>query len=250
MIRILITGICGKMGENLMNCVGADGDAEVVCGVDPAGGSPHGVAVYPDFTKVPRQPDVIVDFSSPAALGGELAYAAERGVPLVIAATGYTQEQLEEIKAASLRTAIFRSANFSIGVNLLAKLIKEAALALGEGFDVEICERHHRYKADAPSGTALLLAESANAAYGNSRPLKMGRNGIEGKRGNEIGIHSLRGGTIVGEHEVMFAGEDEIITLSHSARSKAVFASGALKAAKWLCGKPAGMYGMDDLLNS
>lgn len=250
MIRILITGICGKMGENLMNCVGSDGDAEVVCGVDPAGGSPHGVAVYPDFTKVPRQPDVIVDFSSPAALGGELAYAAERGVPLVIAATGYTQEQLEEIKAASLRTAIFRSANFSIGVNLLAKLIKEAALALGEGFDVEICERHHRYKADAPSGTALLLAESANAAYGNSRPLKMGRNGIEGKRGNEIGIHSLRGGTIVGEHEVMFAGEDEIITLSHSARSKAVFASGALKAAKWLCGKPAGMYGMDDLLNS
>ena len=169
-------------------------------------------------------------------------------MPAVIASTGYTPEQLEEIKAASEKVAIFRTANFSLGINLLCELVKKAAETLGEKFDIEIIEKHHSQKVDAPSGTALMLADSANSAFGGSKPYVNGREGIVGKRGNEIGIHAVRGGTIVGEHEVLFCGEDEIISLSHSARSKKVFAAGAIKAAKWLAGKKAGHYDMKDLL--
>lgn len=248
MIKVLVCGALGKMGANIRELLSDDGEAKAVCGVDPRGDGKGEFPVYPSFAEVKEDVDVIIDFSSPAALADELGYAVKKGVPVVLASTGYTPEQLADIKAASAKVAIFRTANFSLGVNLLCELVKKAAETLGEKFDIEIVEKHHSQKVDAPSGTALMLAESANSAFGGSKPYMNGREGIVGKRGNEIGIHAVRGGTIVGEHEVMFCGEDEIVTLSHSARSKKVFAAGAIKAAKWLAGKKAGHYDMKDLL--
>lgn len=247
MKKALILGINGKMGKNVADMLKNDGEMQVVCGVDllPSDNLPP---VYTSFNEVKAVPDVIIDFSSPAALCGELDWAVKKGVPVVLAATGYAEEHLKLIDKAAEKTAVFKTGNFSLGINLLSKLVKKAAETLGESFDIEIIERHHNQKVDAPSGTALMLAESANSAFGGEKPCVKGRDGICGKRQNEIGIHAVRGGTIVGEHEVMFAGEDEIITLSHSARSKKVFAAGAIKAAKWLCGKPAGLYDMNDLL--
>lgn len=260
MINVLICGICGKMGANLTELLGGDGEARVVCGVDPRGEEISGkistvvggknceVPVYKSFETVSEKPDVIIDFSSPAALDGELAYAEKFKVPVVIASTGFTAEQLKKIDVTAKKVAIFRTANFSLGINLICDLVKKAAETLGENFDVEIIERHHNRKADAPSGTALMLADSVNSAFETPKPYLNGRSGIVGKRGNEIGIHAVRGGTIVGEHEVSFCGEDEIITIAHSARSKKVFAAGAIAAAKWLAGKGAGLYAMKDML--
>ncbi len=247
MIDVLICGIGGKMGENLVGVLKDDGGARVVCGVDlhPAAGE---IPVYSSFDDVKEKVDVIIDFSSPAALKGELEWAVKNGVPAVLASTGYSAEDLKYIDECSKKIAIFRTANFSVGVNLLVKLVKEAAEALGEQFDIEIIEKHHNRKVDAPSGTALMLADGANAAFGGEKEFLYGREGAVGKRKSEIGIHAVRGGTIVGEHDVMFAGEDEIITLSHSARSKRVFAAGAVKAAKWLVGKSSGKYDMNDVL--
>ncbi len=247
MINALICGALGKMGGVVREIMLADGGITPVCGVDtrPLGGD---MPVYTGFASVKEKIDVIVDFSSPAALSAEMEYAVKNRIPAVLAATGYTEEQKAFIDECAKETAIFRTANFSLGVNLLCKLVKTAARTLGADFDIEIIEKHHNKKADAPSGTALMLAESANEASDGGKPFIYGRFGTTGKRGNEIGIHAVRGGTIVGEHEVMFCGEDEIITLSHSARSKRVFAAGAVKAAVWLCGKPAGRYDMDDML--
>lgn len=251
MIKVAVCGACGKMGANILNLLENDDGAVAVVGVDPMGESGF-VKTVKSFTEVATEgndkPDVIIDFSSPKALAGELEYAVNNNVPVVIGSTGFTPEQLATIDKTSTKVAIFRTANFSLGVNLLCKLVKEAAETLGEKFDIEIIEKHHSQKIDAPSGTALMLAKSANEAFGGTKPYVNGREGICGKRGNEIGLHAVRGGTIVGEHEVDFCGEDEIITLSHSARSKRVFAAGAIKAAKWLAGKGAGKYDMGDLL--
>lgn len=248
MLNALICGIGGKMGRNIFEILQNDEKVRVVCGVDPHTPEGINVPVYADFKHINEDVDVIIDFSSPAALEGELEYATAKGVPAVIASTGFSQEQLEAIKEASKKTAIFKTANFSLGVNLMVNLVKKAADVLGENFDVEIIERHHNKKVDAPSGTALMLAEAVNGEFAEKRNYVEGRSGMVGRRGNEIGIHAVRGGTIVGEHEVMFAGDDEIITVTHSARSKRVFAAGAVKAAKWLPSKSAGMYDMNDLL--
>lgn len=247
MIKALICGINGKMGGYVAEALSTDKDAELVCGVDVVSRGETKTPVYSSFAQINEQVDVIIDFSSPAALKGELEWAKTQHVPIVLAATGYSMEDLKLIDEAAGEIAVFRTANFSLGVNLLVKLVKQAAETLGEDFDIEIVEKHHRMKADAPSGTALMLADSANSAFDGQKQYLNGRNGIVGKRGNEIGVHAVRGGTIVGEHEVIFAGEDEIITLSHSARSKRVFAAGAVRAAKWICGKPAGRYSMDDM---
>ena len=247
MINILVCGICGKMGANICEVIAADGGAQVVCGVDICE-STLNIPLYKSFSEVKESVDVIIDFSSPAALHSELEWAKTRHVPVILATTGYSADDLDYIEKCSSEIAIFKTANFSIGVNLLVKLVRKAAEALGESFDIEIIEKHHRLKADAPSGTALMLAESANSAFGNTKDYVNGRDSILGKRGGEIGLHAVRGGTVVGEHEVMFAGEDEIITLSHSARSKKVFAAGALNAAKWIIGKPAGKYDMSNVL--
>lgn len=233
------------MGKTVLSLLENDKNAKVVCGVDTKIPQDIGVPVYLSFDGVKEKADVILDFSSPAALDGLLAYAVKNSVPCVLAATGYSDEQIKQIENASKKVAIFKTANFSLGVNLLIKLVRQAAETLGENFDIEIIEKHHNKKADAPSGTALMLAESANSAFGNKKQLLNGR---QGKRGNEIGLHSVRGGTIVGEHEVIFAGEDEIVTLSHSARSKSVFAAGAIKAACFIAGKPAGLYNMENII--
>lgn len=249
MKRALICGICGKMGANLTELLKDDSEMQVVCGVDlhTKEGLPP---VYASFNEVEEEVDVIIDFSSPAVLRNELEWAVKNNIPVVLAATGYDSEQLNLIDEASEKIAVFKTGNFSLGINLLVKLVNKAAKTLGEDFDIEIIEKHHNLKVDAPSGTALMLAESVSAAYDGGKPFINGRAGIVGKRGNEIGIHAVRGGTIVGEHEVMFAGEDEIITLSHSARSKRVFAVGAIRAAKWLVGKPHGKYDMNDVLEN
>ena len=247
MIKVLICGACGKMGANLIELLASDCEAAAICGVDMSGDK-CAIPVYPSFDKAEDKVDVIIDFSSPAVLDGELEYAKAHRVPLVIASTGFTQEQLDSIAEAAKSIAVFRTANFSLGVNLICELVKKAAQTLGDGFDIEIIEKHHNKKADAPSGTAIMLAESANCAFGKSKPYLYGRSGLIGKRGNEIAIHAVRGGTIVGEHEVDFCGEDEIITVTHSARSRKVFAAGAIKAAKWIIGKDAGLYDMKDML--
>ncbi len=224
-------------------------NGEVVCGVDlyPTQ-KPY--PVYSSIAEVKEEVDVIIDFSSPSALHGNLEYCKAHGINAVLASTGYSEADLQEIALASKQIGVFKTGNFSLGVNLLQSLVKKAAEVLGSGFDVEIVERHHNQKKDAPSGTALMLAESVNEGFANEKHFVYGREGAVGARNqNEIGIHAVRGGNIVGEHEVSFAGEDEIITLSHSARSRKVFATGAVKAAKWLVGKPAGLYDMTDLFN-
>ena len=250
MLNFLICGIAGHMGGNILELLKDDGEARAACGVDVRLPENFAGKVFPSFGEVDENVDAVIDFSSPACLNGELEYCTARKVPAVIAATGYTGEQLKLIERAAQETAVFRTANFSVGVNLLVKLVREAAQFLGESFDIEIVEKHHNLKKDAPSGTALMLADAANSAFEQKKPYIYGREGITGARGREIGLHAVRGGTIVGEHDVMFCGEDEIITLSHSARSKKVFAAGAIRAAKWIAGKPAGMYDMKDLLGN
>ncbi len=251
MIQILISGICGHMGKNVLELVAADPETECVCGVDLKAGEICGVPVYSSFADVRQKIDVVIDFSSASNLENILTFARRTGAAVILAATGYTQAQLEQIGEASKQVPLFKTANLSVGINLLQKLVSEAAAFLGEDFDIEIVEKHHNLKKDAPSGTALMLAESANAAFAGEKEYVYGREGMVGARQKkEIGIHAVRGGTIVGEHEVMFAGEDEIITLAHSARSKKVFAAGAVRAAKFMCGKPAGKYDMHDVLSA
>ncbi len=249
MVSILISGILGHMGKNVAELVAADPDTVCVAGVDLHAANSCNVPVYTSFSDVTEHVDVVIDFSSAANLDNLLAFAEKTGCGVVLATTGYSEAQLLQIEQASKKIPLFKTANLSVGINLLQKLVRQAAAFLGESFDVEIIERHHNLKKDAPSGTAFMLAESVNQAFDGEKQFVYGRQGLIGARDkSEIGIHAVRGGTIVGEHEVMFAGEDEILTLSHSARSKKVFAAGAVKAAKFLCGKPAGKYDMQDVL--
>ena len=246
--KILLCGACGKMGGNVLELLKEDKEAVAVCGVDLYPRAME-IPVYDSFAKVQESADVIIDFSSPVGLTERLEYAKAHGMGIVLASTGFTAEDLALINHYAKEIAIFKTANLSLGVNLMQALIKTAAEVLGEGYDVEIIERHHNLKKDAPSGTALMLADTLNEAYGGNRRYVHGREGIVGAREKtEIGIHAVRGGTIVGEHEVMFAGEDELITITHSARSKRVFAVGAIRAAKFLKAKQAGMYAMKQLL--
>ncbi len=246
--RILLCGACGKMGGNVLDLLKTDGEAVAVCGVDLY---PReiGIPVYKSFADVQEQTDVIIDFSSPIGLAERLEYAKAHNLGIVLAATGFSAEDLAFVKEYTKEIPVFKTANLSLGVNLMQALIKTAAQVLGEGYDVEIIERHHNLKKDAPSGTALMLADSLNEVYDEKKTYVNGRSGMVGARTKtEIGIHAVRGGTIVGEHEVMFAGEDEVITVTHSAQSKRVFAVGAIRAAKFLKGKAGGMYEMKHLL--
>ena len=250
MIKVLLCGACGKMGGNVLSLLSDDPDATVVCGVDLYP-KEIGVPVYKDFASVTEEVDVMIDFSSPVGLHERLEFAKEKQIGIVLASTGFTEEDLQLIKDYEATVAIFRTANLSLGINLMQALVKAAAQVLGENFDVEIIEKHHNLKKDAPSGTALMLADSVNEAFDGEKQFVYGRQGIVGARQKkEVGIHAVRGGTIVGEHEVLFAGEDEVITITHSASSKRVFAVGAIRAAKWLTGKAPGRYEMKDLLNN
>ncbi len=246
--RIILCGACGKMGGNVLSLLADDNQATAVCGVDLFP-KQIGIPVYKSFAEIKEEADVIVDFSSAENLQERLEYAKTHKMGIVLASTGFTADDLKMIDDYARCVAIFKTANLSLGVNLMQALIKTATEVLGEQYDVEIIERHHNLKKDAPSGTALMLADTINQAFDNQKRYVNGRDGIVGAREkSEIGMHAVRGGTIVGEHEVMFAGDDEIITISHSARSKRVFATGAIRAAKFLHGKAAGRYEMKDLL--
>lgn len=249
MTNIAICGCNGKMGKVIFNCVSERKDCKVVAGID------INTEQYADFPIVsspsllPIKPDVIIDFSHPSTLDSLLDYALTNNVPVVFATTGYSQEQIKKIKSAGEQIPVFFTFNLSLGVNLLVELAKKATAFLGDQFDIEIIEKHHNQKIDAPSGTALMLADAINSILDNSYQYMYDRHSQRKKRDKkEIGIHAVRGGTIVGEHEVIFAGRDEVITLSHSATSKEVFAVGSVNAAVFLKNKPAGLYSMSDLL--
>ncbi len=249
MTNVVISGCCGKMGRVINDIISNRSDTKVIAGIDKV------CEKYSDFTVVSKpselscKPDVIIDFSHPSALDGLLEFAKTNGTALVLASTGYSDEETAKIKSAASEIPIFFTANMSIGINLMRELAKKAVSVLGSQYDVEIIEKHHNQKIDAPSGTALMLAESINEASGYKYSYVYDRHSVRKKRDKaEIGIHSVRGGTIVGEHEIIFAGRDEVITLSHSAASKEVFAVGAVNAAVFVADKPAGLYSMADMI--
>ncbi len=252
MTKIIMHGCNGRMGQNITKIVEADQSAEIVAGIDVFDGIKNTYPVFKSLAECDVEADVIIDFSLPSSLDALLDYCVNKQVPVVLCTTGLSPEQLEQVKEASGKVAILKSANMSMGINLLQKLLKDAAPLLADaGFDIEIVEKHHKMKKDAPSGTALALGDSINEALTEKYDYVYDRSTRSMERPkNEIGYSVVRGGTIVGDHDVIFAGEDEVITLSHRAYSRAVFGKGAVQAAKFLAGKPAGMYDMGDVINA
>lgn len=250
MTRIIMCGCNGKMGQVITSLVEADPEAEIVAGIDISGEQKNDYPVFRDFASCSVEAEVIIDFSSPKVLDGLLSYSIEKQIPAVLCSTGYTPEEVEKIEQASEKVALLRSANMSLGVNTLLKLVQTAAKVLAAAdFDIEIVEKHHNQKVDAPSGTALALADAINEALEKEYHYKYDRSQERMKRDKkEIGISAVRGGNIVGEHEVIFAGTDEVIEFKHTAYSKAIFGKGAVSAAKYLKGKPAGLYNMSDVI--
>ena len=250
MTEIILNGCNGKMGNAVINCVDAYDDCKIVAGVDINTKVNHNFPVFDNINKVDKA-DVIIDFSHPSCLSSILEYAVSTKTPVVIATTGLSVADVENIKAASKVVPIFFTFNMSLGVNLLVELAKTAQKVLGKGFDIEIVEKHHNQKIDAPSGTAIMLADALNEAADGRYTYEYNRQAKREKRKeNEIGIHSVRGGNIVGDHDVILAGTDEVITISHSAYSKNVFATGSVNAAVFLKGKTPGLYNMSDLVSS
>lgn len=250
MTRIILTGCNGMMGHMICDIVKEDSEAEIVAGIDLADEGTNPFPVFSSIAECDMAADAIIDFSTPKILDELLRYSMEKQIPIVLCTTGYTEEQLAQIEAASEKTAVLKSANMSLGINTLLKLVQDAARVFAaEGYDVEILEKHHNQKLDAPSGTALALADSVNEAMGNPYEYVYDRSQRREKRDKkELGISAVRGGTIVGEHDVIFAGKDEVITFSHTAYSKAVFGKGAVSAAKYLRGKTTGRYDMADVI--
>ena len=247
MLRVIISGYSGSMGKVLTKCANEDSELEIVCG-----SSKDDLDVpfktYHKMCEVEELADVIIDFSHHSTIDDTLSYAIKTKTPIVIATTGFNEEELEKIKKASNIIPIFHSSNMSLGVNVLVKLVKEAAKSLN-GFDIEIIEKHHNKKLDAPSGTAVMIANGVKEVLPDSEYI-YGRHGRSDKRSsNEIGIHAIRGGTIVGEHTTIFAGHDEVVEIKHSAQSKDIFAKGAIAAAKFLVKQEAGYYNMNNMLN-
>ena len=250
MVKVIMHGCNGKMGQMITGLIAADEEIEIVAGIDAYGEIKNPYPVFRSTTECDVEADAVIDFSNSVAIGGLLEFCAAKKIPCVLCTTGLSPEQIEKVNEASKQVAILRSANMSLGINMLLKLLKEATGILAPaGFDIEIVEKHHNQKLDAPSGTALALADSINEELDNSYKYVYDRSQIREKRTRkEIGISAVRGGTIVGDHDVIFAGADEVITFSHRAYSKAVFGKGAIQAAKFLAGKPAGMYDMSDVV--
>lgn len=250
MVRAILHGACGRMGRMINDIVSRDDGIEITAGIDAFGSAYAGFPVYASLAECKEEADVIIDFSTASAMDDLLAYSARRGIPAVVCTTGLSPEQDALLKETSGKVAVLKSANMSVGINLLQTLLAEAAPKLAAaGFDIEIVEKHHNQKVDSPSGTALALADSINGALETSYEYVYDRSSRREKRPvREIGISAVRGGTIVGDHDVIFAGEDEVITFSHRAYSRAVFGKGAVEAAKFLAGKPAGFYTMHDVL--
>ena len=250
MVKIIMHGCNGHMGQVISGIVEKDPDAEIVAGIDIADQGKNSYPVFTDIDACQVEADAIIDFSSAKATDKLLEYSAARQIPVVLCSTGLSQEQLAKVEETSRKVAVLKSANMSLGINTLLKLVQDAAKVLAAaGFDMEIVEKHHRLKVDAPSGTALALADSINEAMGNQYHYVYDRSQKREKRDDkEIGISAVRGGTIVGEHEIIFAGQDEVIEFKHTAYSKAIFGKGAVEAAKFLAGKPAGRYDMSDVI--
>ncbi len=249
MINILMSGCNGKMGQVISRLAQDHKDIEIVAGFDISDSIKNTYPVYTNLNECKEKIDVIIDFSHPMALSNLLNFSVSRNIPLVMATTGLSKSQIDELKIASEKAPIFFSANMSLGINLLIDLVKKAAKVLESNFDIEIIEKHHNQKIDAPSGTALAIADSINSVLNEKQKYMYDRHSRRVKRSkNEIGIHAVRGGTIAGDHSVIFAGNDEIIEINHTAISKEIFAVGALKAAKFLYNKSPGMYSMDNLL--
>lgn len=250
MVKIIMHGCNGHMGQVISGIVEKDPDAEIVAGIDIADQGKNSYPVFTDIDACQVEADAIIDFSSAKATDKLLEYSAARQIPVVLCSTGLSQEQLAKVEETSRKVAVLKSANMSLGINTLLKLVQDTAKVLAAaGFDMEIVEKHHRLKLDAPSGTALALADSINEAMDNQYHYVYDRSQKREKRDDkEIGISAVRGGTIVGEHEIIFAGQDEVIEFKHTAYSKAIFGKGAVEAAKFLAGKPAGRYDMSDVI--
>ena len=250
MVKIIMHGCNGHMGQVISGIVEKDPDAEIVAGIDIADQGKNSYPVFTDIDTCQVEADAIIDFSSAKATDKLLEYSAARQIPVVLCSTGLSEEQLAKVEETSKKVAVLKSANMSLGINTLLKLVQDAAKVLATaGFDMEIVEKHHLLKVDAPSGTALALADSINEAMDNKYHYVYDRSQKREKRDDkEIGISAVRGGTIVGEHEIIFAGQDEVIEFKHTAYSKAIFGKGAVEAAKFLAGKPAGRYDMSDVI--
>lgn len=250
MIKIIINGANGKMGQVIASLAAKTDDIRVAAGVDKLTDiRSNDFPVYQQIGDIKEEADLVIDFSRPDSLSANLDFVRDRNIPLVIATTGFSDHEKELIKEASKTTPIFMSANMSLGVNLQMELSKNAASVLGEAYDIEIIEKHHNQKVDAPSGTALALADSINEAFALPKEYLFGRDTKTQKRGREIGFHSIRGGTITGEHSVMFIGSDETLEITHIAQSRQVLGYGALRAARFMIGKPSGFYNMSDIMN-
>ena len=252
MVKVIMNGCNGKMGKTITELISQDNEIEIAAGIDAYDDGKAPYPVFTDINKCDIEADAVIDFSTAAAVDALLDYCVDKKLPCVLCTTGLSEAQLAKVTEAAKETAILKSANMSLGINMLLKLLKEAASVLAPaGFDIEIVEKHHNQKLDAPSGTALALADSINEELNNNYRYVYDRSTKREKRNSkEIGISAVRGGTIVGDHDVIFAGADEVITFSHRAYSKAVFGKGAVQAAKFLAGKPAGMYDMKDVIEA
>ena len=250
MVRAIMHGCNGKMGRVITGLISEDEGIRIVAGVDAYTAVPNEYPVFDSIEKCDVEADVVIDFSNASAVDGLLSYCRARKLPVVLCTTGLSEAQLAEVEDAAKETAVLKSANMSLGINLLLKLLQDAAKVLGPaGYDIELVERHHNQKVDAPSGTAIALADSVNEALDHQYTYVYDRSQVRQKRDKEeIGISAVRGGTIVGDHEVIFAGTDEVIEFRHTAYSKSVFGKGAVEAAKFLAGKPAGRYDMSDVI--
>lgn len=250
MVRVIMHGCNGRMGRVITELIAADSQVEIVAGIDTFTGISNTYPMYETISQCQETADVVIDFSNAAAIDGLLEYCEAKNLPVVLCSTGLSEEQLEKVEKTAEKIAILKSANMSMGINLLCKLLQNAAKVLGRaGYDIELVERHHNQKLDAPSGTALALADAVNDALNQEYHYVYDRSQERRKREEkEIGISAVRGGTIVGEHEVIFAGIDEVIEFKHTAYSRSVFGKGAVEAAKFLAGKKPGMYGMSDVI--
>ena len=250
MIKAIMHGCNGRMGHVIVDLVSKDENIEIVAGVDAFGENTYKFPVFDSIEKCDVDADVVIDFSNASAVDKLLDVCADKNLPVVLCTTGLSDEQLSKVKSTSEKVAVLKSANMSVGINMLMKVLKEISPTLdAAGFDIEIVEKHHNQKLDAPSGTALALADSVNESLSEKCEYVYDRSARREKRPRkEIGISAVRGGTIVGDHDVIFAGTDEVITLSHRAYSRSVFAKGAIEAAKFLVGKGAGMYDMSDVI--
>ena len=251
MVRIIMHGCNGKMGQVITRLAAEDGNCQIVAGIDTFRGIENTYPVFDNLKDCDVEADVVIDFSNAKAVDGLLEACCEKKLPVVLCTTGLSEEQLQKVEDAAKGTAVLKSANMALGINLLMRLLKDAAKVLAPaGYDIEIVEKHHNKKVDAPSGTALALADAINETQDPQYAYCFDRSQERKPREKrEIGISAVRGGTIVGEHEVLFAGEDEVIEFKHTAYSKAVFGKGALEAAKFLAGKPAGRYEMSDVIS-